>query len=169
MSARGQVKVVDQLLRRNLLRPQETQDGHLDAEHGRTRETRRCSWLPVTALHGHRPDETTCAEVCTVDAHTHTHTQRDSDSEIICIIIKNYNNNLLLLINYSGHECWSKWKQLKFKNFYPFIHSKLNMARLISINNEFCSHQKHLISRGTHCYSYQHYLFFKAWWWQLHS
>lgn len=68
MIARGQVKVGDQLLRRNLLCPQETQDGHLDAEHGRTRETRRRSRLPVTALHGHRPDETTRAEVCTVDA-----------------------------------------------------------------------------------------------------
>lgn len=80
MFAGGRVKVGDQLLRRNLLCPQETQDGHLDAEHGRTRETRRCSRLPVTALHGHRPDETTRAEVCTVDTHTHT------DSAIIFII-----------------------------------------------------------------------------------
>lgn len=70
----SQGKVGYELLIINLLCLQETQDGHLDAEHGRARETRRRSRLPAAALHGHRPDETPCAEVCAVDTHTQAHT-----------------------------------------------------------------------------------------------
>lgn len=59
---------------------QETEDRHPDAEHGRTRETRRRPRLPAAALHGHRPDETPRAEVCTVETHEHTHTHTQAVS-----------------------------------------------------------------------------------------
>lgn len=68
-------------------------------------------------------------------------------------------------MNCSGYECWSRWKQLKCENFYPFIHSKLNMVGLIFINNEFyCQSSKASYKPGYtlhFCYSYQHYLFLR--------
>lgn len=44
---------------------QETQDGHPDAEHGRTGEAGGRPRLPAASLHGHRPDAASSAEVRT--------------------------------------------------------------------------------------------------------
>ena len=66
----------------NLVFLQETEDGHPDAEHGRTRETRGRPRLPAETLLGHRPDDTPCAEVPHTHTHTHTHTHREKEGRV---------------------------------------------------------------------------------------